>query len=570
MPITVKYDFRHALKIFPLWIPTNQGIIRKSTHFLTYIIGDTSKTFYLASMKYLVSFLLIILSAATGWCQSEAVRQVLSSPTAPLYVDGIRLLLPDQVQQFYRQRNYQLAWSIPTHRQAILDRLKEARHEGFHPTDLHLLAIASHWDYGYGTALDTAFLDVFITDALLHYGARQLTGLVTAHRLSSGAGFHTPPLPDLPAQLADALSWPGIDSLLEQWTPAYSGYAKLKEVLQFYSRLAVLGGWPQVAEGPTLRLGDTDDRVATLRRRLFVEGYYPNSLTLDNTHYDSLLLEAVMRYQHRNGMVGDGAVGARTLERLNEPVEQVVEKIVVNLERWRWMGTTEAALHIRVNIPDFTLVVAQKDSVYLAMRTIVGRPTRSTPLLASEVRYITLNPTWTIPPTILREDFLPAVKRDIGYLAKNKLRILTRSGEEVDPHSLDWAGFTAQNFPYTVRQDPGEYNSLGLIKFSFPNDYTVFLHDTNHRALFRNANRALSSGCVRVEHPFALAELLLGGADRIKRAMDSKTTETILLRQGVPIRLVYFTAFVNAEGEFEQRPDIYQLDKNLWNLIHTH
>ncbi|HMP99068.1 MAG TPA: L,D-transpeptidase family protein, partial [Cyclobacteriaceae bacterium] len=287
---------------------------------------------------------------------------------------------------------------------------------------------------------------------------------------------------------------------------------------------------------------------------------------MESTFYDSALLNAVKKFQEQHGLAADGVIGKRTIAVLNLSADDYIRLIRLNMERYRWLPETLGETHCVINIPDFSLYVMAKDSLVMEMRTIVGRPERKTPVLSSNIKYITLKPTWTVPPTILREDVLPAVRSNINYLSRNRLRVFDRAGNEIEPTTLPWATYTERNFPFVIRQDPGFYNSLGLIKFSFPNNYTVFLHDTNYRALFKEANRALSSGCIRIEHPFAFAEYLVKDTERLNKGISSGETQTILLRQTMPIHLLYFTAFIK-QGELHIRPDIYEYDEVLWKAL---
>ncbi|HZO09134.1 MAG TPA: L,D-transpeptidase family protein, partial [Myxococcota bacterium] len=198
-------------------------------------------------------------------------------------------------------------------------------------------------------------------------------------------------------------------------------------------------------------------------------------------------------------------------------------------------------------------------------RVVVGKPYRKTPIFRSEIRYLVLNPTWTVPPTILRQDVLPAVRRDRSYLAKKKLRVIDASGRVVDPRTVDWATSASGRFPYQLRQDPGPDNALGRIKFMFPNTHSVYLHDTPARDLFGKAERAASSGCIRVEDPLELAVRLLDDPEQwsraeLERAVASNATRTLNLREPVAVILMYWTLGVDAEGVVSFKPDLYARD----------
>jgi murein L,D-transpeptidase YcbB/YkuD len=244
------------------------------------------------------------------------------------------------------------------------------------------------------------------------------------------------------------------------------------------------------------------------------------------------------------------------------------------MERYRWLPEQQLGKnYISINIPDFHAEVMAADTLVMRMKTIVGRPERKTPVLSSELRYLILNPTWTVPPTILKEDALPAIRHNINYLKRNNLKVINRKGEEINPHTLPWYKYNERNFPYQLVQEPGPSNSLGLIKFQFPNNHRVFLHDTNAHGLFAATNRALSSGCIRIEHPFVLANYLLTGTtwteEKINKAIKSGKTQTITIPTRIEIQIFYFTAFVNSQNEIQFRNDIYGWDEILYKYFVT-
>lgn len=246
--------------------------------------------------------------------------------------------------------------------------------------------------------------------------------------------------------------------------------------------------------------------------------------------------------------------------------------IAINLERLRWLPDSLGATHVVVDITDFRLHVIHRHDSLMDMRAIVGRPDRSTPVFSSVINYVILNPTWTVPPTILHEDVLPAVRNDSNYLTKHHLRVFTRKGTVVNPSDIPWDAYTGRTFPYQIRQDPGPFNSLGLIKFFIPNHYTVFLHDTNAPSLFSVPNRALSSGCIRIQSPLALAAFLLQPQgwteDEIRKVIKSGKTTTVRLSRGLPVHIIYLTAYA-ADGKLQWRDDIYGMDAVLRRALNV-
>jgi L,D-transpeptidase YcbB len=247
-----------------------------------------------------------------------------------------------------------------------------------------------------------------------------------------------------------------------------------------------------------------------------------------------------------------------------------IEAIVVNLERYRWHQSRLIDRSVRINIPTATLTLTDCEKVEIQMKVIIGRVDRRTPVLSSVLNMITINPTWTIPPTILKEDVLPAIAVDPGYLARHNIRVINRKGVEVYPDSVQWSTLNAARFPYTLREDPGPHNPLGLIKFSFPNEYSVYLHDTNMPSLFSNQDRTLSSGCIRIESPMGLARVLLEGSgwteEMVRDEILKGETRMVLLKKTLPVHITYFTAYVNHSDLIVAR-DVYKYDRIVMNAL---
>jgi murein L,D-transpeptidase YcbB/YkuD len=246
-------------------------------------------------------------------------------------------------------------------------------------------------------------------------------------------------------------------------------------------------------------------------------------------------------------------------------VETRIDQIRVNLERGRWVLHDLEDTFLIVNIAGFLVAYVKDHAVVWQSRVQVGKPYRKTPVFKAEMKYLVFNPTWTVPPTILAKDLLPAVQRNPTYLKDNKIRVLETNGKAVDPSTLDWSKYTARNFPYMLRQDPGTNNALGVVKFIFPNKHLVFLHDTPSKSLFEKETRTFSSGCIRVEEPLALAELLLDdpatwNRARINEVIQSQETKTVYLRQPLPVLLLYWTAMVEADDQVHFMPDVYSRD----------
>lgn len=313
-------------------------------------------------------------------------------------------------------------------------------------------------------------------------------------------------------------------------------------------RAAIAQPWP--------RCGRTGGTITRWSRR---------SPRTARMHLDATLVAAVEAFQRRHGLQVDGIVGRATLAALNVPVAARIAQLRINLERLRWVFRDRAEEFVAVNIAAFQAVYVVQDEVRWRGRAVVGQPFRQTPIFKAELTHLVLNPTWTVPPTILRKDILPKLRQDVGYLRQRKLRVFDREGRSVDASMVDWQSVSVARFPYLLRQDAGPDNALGRIKFMFPNAHAVYLHDTPARALFDQAERTFSSGCIRIEDPLGLAELLLDEPQHWNRAglaaaLASGRTRRVDLPRTVPVMLLYLTAFPGSDGALNFRRDVYARD----------
>jgi murein L,D-transpeptidase YcbB/YkuD len=275
--------------------------------------------------------------------------------------------------------------------------------------------------------------------------------------------------------------------------------------------------------------------------------------------YDPELAAAVMRFQERHELDVDGAVGPATRAALSVSVEERIDQIRVNLERQRWVMHEAHDQFLLVDIAGFQVYWVKDDKVIWQEQVQVGKEYTQTPLFKDDIRYLEINPTWTIPPGIMRRTILPAVKKNPNYFDEKGFLLLTQDGQRIDPKTVDWQSI--KTMPYIVRQPPGPDNALGLVKFMFPNPHFVFLHDTNHRELFDNTGRAFSSGCVRVRNPFDLAERLLasqGDWDRkkIDAVVASGKNTRVNLDRPLRIIITYLTARADEQTVFF-KSDVY-------------
>ena len=321
--------------------------------------------------------------------------------------------------------------------------------------------------------------------------------------------------------------------------------------------------------GEALRRGDGGERVAALRERLRATGDLDAPADAKPV-YDDEVARAVARFQVRHGLQPDSGVGRATLSALNVPVEHRILQIELNLDRYRWLPAEFEKRYLLVNIPDFHLRAYDRGREAFEQRVIVGDEYQNaTPVFADSMTYLVFRPEWNVPSSILVNEMLPKLRDEVYDLAARGFEIVDSQGEVVrDPSSIDWDDVDTAESTYRVRQRPGENNSLGLVKFMFPNRFNIYLHDTPSRTLFDRPVRTLSHGCVRVEDPVQLADFVLDGQEgwdegKIREAMEDSTAKrgrTVSLEQPVPVYLLYLTAFVRKD-ELHIRNDPYGKDR---------
>jgi murein L,D-transpeptidase YcbB/YkuD len=353
--------------------------------------------------------------------------------------------------------------------------------------------------------------------------------------------------------------------------PRRPEYRILVKALADLREIQAHGGWAAIPDGPTLRPGDWDPRVPLLRRRLAPASAPSESLNGLARVFDTEVEVAVRSFQRTRGLDETGVVDEATVAALNVPVEALIDGVRVNLERLRWLDHELPDTFVEVNAASAMLRVVAADGVALESRVIVGAEDTPTPELRADILHVTLNPTWTVPPGIV-EEVLSAARRDPDYLRSQGIRIIDGFGRDIDPAGVDLSKYEGPDFPYRFQQDAGPLNPLGRIKLNLPNGYFVYLHDTPARHLFASDHRYLSHGCVRVQDPLGLAELLLRDPQEWSRAaleaaIATGETRTIALPGPVPVLSVYWTVEATRDGEVRYHPDTYGRDGGVLSTL---
>jgi murein L,D-transpeptidase YcbB/YkuD len=509
----------------------------------------------------------------------RGIQRAVQGKNRPDYVmpdrDGARLW--KLTRTFYERREFAAAWIDDGSPRSQMDALIRAVHaadrEGLDP-ELYSATLLDHRKQqaaeGFLTSrgfnpTEAVAMDVWLTWLYVKLASDLADGVSDlAH---SDPAWKIPPesfdpLPRLDAALRDNR----VAESLFELAPTHRDYRALQKGLLDYRRLAAGGGWPKVPANLTIKPGQSSGQLFALARRLAASGDFTGTVPTEGRSavYGPDLQEAVKRFQRRHGIADDGAVGPALAAELNVPLEERIRQIELNLERWRWLPRDMGDRYILVNIPEMRLEVWEHGAVPLAMRVVVGKPDTPTPIFNDEMTYIVFAPYWNVPADIAKKETLPSVVRDPGFLQRMNMAIVNAAGEEVDPESID----LESPADYRFRQRPGTSNALGLVKFMFPNQFNVYLHDTPADSLFERASRSLSHGCVRLEEPEKLAAYVLRDqpewtADRIREAMLGGEERTVKLKRPIPVYLGYWTSRVSVDGTMQFRKDVYGIEGRL-------
>ncbi|MCA3598012.1 MAG: L,D-transpeptidase family protein [Methylobacterium sp.] len=501
---------------------------------------------------------------------------------------GLRPSVADEIVAAYETRDWQSLWFKPDGGLAgsvggLVAQLSSAGEDGLDPSRLLSLVPLSLSDLTKAEPLaeekrteekraeeKRAEIDLLLSLAAVTYAQDARGGRLEPAKLSAmlTPELFLPPAGEVLERVARAETADAVRNVLAAYNPQHEGYRALKQALarlraEPAEETEATASTPKSAhpraeipsnfmEGSVLVPGQEDARVPHLRRRLGLPAG-------EKPVYDAALADAVREFQRANGLKPDGRIASRTRALLQDPdapvnreqkarnaPEDLSGMLIANMERWRWLPPELGRTHIFVNIPEFRLQMMEEGARVFETRIIVGKPERQTPVFSDKMEFLVVNPSWYIPPTILRKDVLPKLAADPSYAARMGYQVI-RNGRSI-----------------SVRQPPGERNALGHVKFMFPNSHAVYLHDTPGRHLFRNEIRAFSSGCVRVDQPFVLAEHLLlkrqGLSERQLRAMVGSGERTIRLTEAVPVHLAYFTLSVDENGALVRKPDLYGHD----------
>ena len=477
-----------------------------------------------------------------------------------------------QLARFYAARMFRTVWTKPEMVSELISAIDSAVDDGLNPADYHISEIREFINHPSALPELQARYDILLSDAFLSLASHLRYGKVDPKNLDPNWNINNAVTRSaVEYRLQNAIAKGQIAAVLTDLRPQSPRYSQLRTGLARYRAIAKEGGWSALPEGPTLTEGATDSRIPMLRKRLEASGEIAAQGSDTTSVYSKDMVDAVKKFQKRNGLHSDGDLGAATVKVMNISVEHRIDQIRINLDRFRWFIGDLEPTYVLVNIPDFTLQYVANGHQAWHTKVIVGQPIRETPVFKAEMQYIIFNPQWVIPPTILAKDALPGIQKSISYLSHKKLNVIDQNGTIVDPATLNWSQYTKNNFPYRLQQASGDQGSLGRIKFLLPNKHIVYLHDTPNKELFKKSARAFSSGCIRVENPLDLASHVLQDTvkwnkERITAAVNKRKTSTVTLPSRIPVFILYFTAFADGD-DIQFRNDVYGKDAAVLNAL---
>lgn len=506
--------------------------------------------------------------------QSQSEQLLLGSN---VNIGGESLASTHTIPEFYARREFRPAWSDDDKVDEFVDLIGRTEEEGLDPADYahsELVSLIREYRSDRSDPILRADVDLLLTESLSRYGYHLYFGKVDPSTLDENWNWGRE-MGDVESvvimqQLIESES---IADFIEEHLMRGPLYRRMKEILAQYRALKANGGWPKIPTGATLKPGMSDDRIALIRSRLAISGDLPGQADNGSRLFDASLGDGVERFQERHNLDQDGAIGPKTLAAMNVSVDERVDQIRVTLERIRWVARDIEDDFVLVNIAAFKTYLIRDRKLVWTGRSQVGRDYRQTPVFKAQIKYLQFNPTWTVPPGILAKDILPRVIADPGYLASKNMDLIDRDGDIVDPASVDWSKYGGGRLPpYQFVQRPGPSNALGRVKFIFPNSHFVFLHDTPSKALFDRTERTFSSGCIRVENPFELAELMLDDTGKWNREaidslVDSKEIKTVFLNEQLTVMLLYSTVGLTDSDSVEFFNDIYARDARVLNAL---
>ncbi len=517
----------------------------------------------------LLSLLLSGTAAVPAFAQTKVAFSVSSEIGAFSQAVAAAASVDDVIAEYYRETGYAPLWTGPgqeARRSALLSALAGA---GAHalPVSRYNPEVLIAASRSARTEGDRGRLEVMMTKALLDYAHDVQTGALEPGKVLNLIKRDVP-LRDRRANLEAFVAGEPV-AFLKSLPPRTQAYAQLMRAKFELEQRLNAGGWGDKVSAQSLKPGATGPAVLQLRDRLVAMNYMPRSVTAS---YDAAMQKAVQSFQTDMGLEPDGVAGASTIEQINIGPQERLEAVVVAMERERWMNMERGSRHIWVNLTDFTAKIIDHGRVTFSTRSVIGKSSADaqTPEFSDLMEYMVINPTWNVPRSITTKEYLPMMKRNAN--AAGHLKIYDSRGRVVPRSAINFAAYTERTFPYSMKQPPSNSNALGLVKFMFPNQYNIYLHDTPSKSLFSREVRAFSHGCIRLGDPFDFAYALLAAqtddpVGLFQGHLKTRQETNVKLDVPLPVHLVYFTAYPSAKGRIEYRRDVYGRDATIFRAL---
>ncbi|MES0808301.1 L,D-transpeptidase family protein [Roseibium sp. SCPC15] len=481
--------------------------------------------------------------------------------------------VPSGLERYYGERAYAPIWfdesGLRENAHLAIAAMAEANDHALNPSNYGPIRLVQLSETAQ-TPEEWAQFDLELSLQFLRYATHLSSGRVQPNKINKALNlFPNRPAPEMLFENAELST--DFSAFLEALAPRSDNYARLKRRLAQYRTKAGEGGFTTVPDGEVLKPDMTDPRIAVLRERL-IEEDIPGAADHTGEIYDGTLVEAVKLFQEYHGLETDGVIGKNTLARLNMPIEEKLIQMELNMERRRWMRDNLGDFYVFVNLADQNLKVVRDGKTIHTTRVVVGKPYHATPVFSDQMEYVEINPYWNVPYSIATKEYLPKLKNNPSALSSQNIRVF-QDGNEIAATRIAWNSYSGKNFPFRLRQDPGKSNALGRIKFMFPNEFNIYIHDTPSKSLFARSERAFSHGCIRASDPFALADVLLEhlspAPGQWEQMRDSGDRKVIKPKVPIEVHLTYLTAWMNKDGSTHFRKDIYERDKVLLKALRT-
>ncbi|WP_435228880.1 L,D-transpeptidase family protein [Pseudopelagicola sp. nBUS_20] len=476
------------------------------------------------------------------------------------------------VARFYQLNNYTSLWTGGSdldlvRRQALILALSRVENHSL-PASRYQLDQLIEKMASANTARDFGFIDVTMTKVFLKYARDVSSGLFVPSQLSDGIQREVTRL-DRAKILNDfSVSFEPqrfINDLPPQ-SPEYTRLMKEKLRLEYVMKN---NAWGPIVPLSKLEPGDSGERTVILRNRLIAMGFMSRSATAT---YDRSVEKAVQNFQITHGLQADGVAGKGTIEEINKSPEARLKSVMVAMERERWFSRANKGREVIVNLTDFTAKIFDDGKMTFRTRSVVGKNqnNRRSPEFSDIMEHMIINPTWNVPRSIATKEYLPMMKKNPN--AVSYLRLIDSNGRTISRENLDFSQYDTRNFPFDMKQAPGNRNALGLVKFMFPNKHNIYLHDTPAKKLFKREVRAYSHGCIRLHQPFDFAYTLLEPQEEepkkfFTEKLNTRRETKVDLNRKIPVHIIYRTAFTEAKGPVQYRRDIYGRDATIWKAL---